>query len=80
MAKHSIEELLQSGHRVMAVSRSALEFPTSERLETHLYDPDDSEAELNLPEQLDGLVSFPGKITLESSGILQIKTFCKITA
>ncbi|MFT7619764.1 MAG: 3-oxoacyl-[acyl-carrier protein] reductase [Planctomycetota bacterium] len=75
IANHSIQDLLQSGHRVIAVSRSSLELPTSERLETYLYDPEDSEAELNLPEELDGLVYFPGTITLKPFGRLTEQDF-----
>ena len=65
IASHSIQELLKAGHRVIAASRSPDQISSASQLETQLFDPTDSEAELRLPDELDGLVYFPGTITLK---------------
>ena len=75
IARHSIQELLQGGHRVIAVSRSPLDIPDSELLKTHLYEPESSGLELDLPGRLDGLVYFPGTITLKPIGRLTEEDF-----
>ncbi len=75
IARHSIQELLQGGHRVIAVSRSPLDIPDSELLKTHLYDPESSGIKLDLPGRLDGLVYFPGTITLKPIGRLTEEDF-----
>ncbi|MFT5191464.1 MAG: 3-oxoacyl-[acyl-carrier protein] reductase [Verrucomicrobiales bacterium] len=65
IAKHVIEGLLKEEHHVLAASRKPHEIAPANRLKTLFFDADPSESTLDLPDSLDGLVYFPGSITLK---------------
>ena len=62
IAQHTIALLAKDGHTVVAASRTPEPVPGQE---AQLFDADQSDQKLDLPEKLDGLVYFPGTITLK---------------
>ncbi len=73
----TLTALLADGHRVIAALREPETLAPAEGLETLKFDARNAAAELVLPEAIDGLVYFPGTITLKSFRALKDDDFLK---
>ncbi|MEX2579860.1 MAG: SDR family oxidoreductase [Verrucomicrobiales bacterium] len=60
-----VKQLVDKGDRVHAASRSDSELQKFSQVSRQIYDVSDRDAELDLPEKLDGLVYCPGTINLK---------------